>query len=255
MNHGFIGFGNVAKAIYKGLQSNKDHSFRYLSKHNNSTELNASSSLPELIDFSDVLWLCVKPQDLSGVLEELKQLNLNSKIVVSPVAGVPINYIEESTGAEVCIVRIMPNLAIAYQQSVTAFCSNNEEHIYLDDLKKDLSAVGRLVEINESHFHLYTALFGSGPAFLLSLFNVFKRKIIDLDIEDSVAQDLLVDLLKGTTTYLENNKQLKIYQLIENITSKGGTTEAGLDYGKKHNLEEILENVLLETEKKSQRLF
>lgn len=255
MKHGFIGFGNVAKAIYKGLSSNREHSFSYFSKRSSSAEIHRSTSLLELKDFADVLWLCVKPQDLTDVLDELRKVNLNDEIVVSPVAGKPIIKIEESIGANVCIVRIMPNLAIAYQQSVTAFCSNNIEHIHLNSLKSDLRMMGKVVEIGEIHFDLYTAIFGSGPAFLLSVFEVFKKKIIDMKIKDSDAQDLLVELLKGTTTYLEMNKQMKISELIKNVTSKGGTTEAGLNYSKEHDLEKTIENVLIETEKKSKVLL
>jgi pyrroline-5-carboxylate reductase len=52
------------------------------------------SSLKELISFSDVVWLCVKPQVLAEVLEDMKGINLKEKVVVSVIAGKSIGFIE-----------------------------------------------------------------------------------------------------------------------------------------------------------------
>ena len=86
MKHGFIGFGHLAKAIYQGLKNEKI-TFAYTSKVNDFTEIRSFETIEELATFADVIWICVKPQDIVSVLEKLRAVNLSKKMVVSTVAG------------------------------------------------------------------------------------------------------------------------------------------------------------------------
>ncbi|MFA5986443.1 MAG: pyrroline-5-carboxylate reductase dimerization domain-containing protein [Parcubacteria group bacterium] len=255
MKHGFIGFGNLAKAVHQGLKSNKEHSFAYTSKSNSFAEIQSFENLSQLTSFADVIWLCVKPQNLTEVLTQLKNIDLKNKIIISPVAGKSIGVIENYLGKNVTIVRIMPNLAIAYKKSVIAYCANAKHHRLLKSLKKDLLTLGKVVELQEGHYDLFTAIFGSGPAFLLAILQTLKNKISELGISDQEANDLLIELIIGTTTYFQKNCTKKsIDDLIKNVTSKGGTTEAGLNYIKKNNLNKLFENVIIEAQKKSKEM-
>ena len=254
MKYGFIGFGNLAKAIYQGL-SNSDIEFAYIEKNGEKHEgLELFDSLEKLVSFSDVIWVCVKPQNIVEVLEELKNYDLNNKIIVSPVAGKSISFFEKYLG-NTTIVRIMPNLAMAYGKSVTAFCANNENNELVKKVKEDLSKLGKVAEINENKFDLFTAIFGSGPAFLLEIFKIFKNKSIELGIEESLANDMLLQLVDGTATYFKNNnKEKSIDELVQNIASRGGVTEAGLNSFKENNIEKLLKGVLESAENKSKEM-
>ena len=75
MKYGFIGFGNLAKAIWTGLKDDKDIEFAYTDKTNNLEEIKSFGNISLLVSFSDVIWLCIKPQNLNEVLEELKNFN------------------------------------------------------------------------------------------------------------------------------------------------------------------------------------
>ena len=160
MKYGFIGFGNLAKAIWTGLKEDKDIEFAYVDKINNEKEIKSFENISLLVSFSDVIWLCIKPQNLVEVLEELKNINLDGKILVSPVAGKSIKFIQDSLGKNVNIVRIMPNLAIAYGKSVTAYCVNKGNNIFAEKIKNDLSKLGKVIELPEEKFDLFTAIFG-----------------------------------------------------------------------------------------------
>ena len=120
MKHGFIGFGNLARAIYEGLKEEEGMSFAYFARSRKEVPIPFYEKLEQLVHFSDVLWLAVKPQDLAGILRQLERCDLRGKIIVSPVAGKSIAYIERFLGEDQLIVRIMPNLAMAYRMSVTA---------------------------------------------------------------------------------------------------------------------------------------
>ena len=262
MKYGFIGFGNLAKAIWEGLKEDKEIEFAYVDPSTKielgalqvkNERIKSFKNIKELVAFSDVIWLCIKPQNLVEVLDELKNINLDGKIFVSPVAGKSISFIENSLGKKVVMMRIMPNLAIAYGKSVTAYCVNEENNIFVEKIKKDLSRLGKAVELPEEKFDLFTAIFGSGPAFLLEVLKVFKEKIDELGIEGNEAKDLLVELALGTTTYLEKNEN-EIGELIEKITSKAGVTEAGLKSFKENNLDKLLAEVIISAQKKSKEI-
>ncbi len=252
MKYGFIGFGNLAKAIYQGLKNEDNISFAYISKSNRNKEIQSFKTLQELVYFSDVILLCIKPQDLTQVLTGLKKIPFKNKIIVSPVAGKSIGFIEKKLGKKETIVRIMPNLAIAYKKSVTAFFTNNKKSAIVRRVKDDLSKLGKVVELPEKHFDLFTAIFGSGPAFLLTILQVLKNKITELNIADSKIDELLIELVTGTVTFLqENHKRTNIEDLIKKVASKGGVTEAGLNYFKSNNLDKFFGDVIVTAQKKS----
>jgi len=79
MKQGFIGFGNLAKAIYRGLKEEKEMEFAYFARSKKEEPITYYETMEELVSSSDVLWLCVKPQDLSGILTQLKECNREGK--------------------------------------------------------------------------------------------------------------------------------------------------------------------------------
>ncbi len=255
MKYGFIGFGNLAKAIYRGLQNESSISFSYVDKLNNEQEPEKLSNIKELVLNSDVIWVCVKPQNLEEVLEELKNLDLKNKIIVSPVAGKSINYYEKYLGTNATIIRIMPNLAMAYGKSVTAYVLNKEESEISKKVKEDLGKLGKVIEISEDKFDLFTAIFGSGPAFLLEIFKVFKDKMGDLEISEETQNDLLFGLVDGTNAYFSAFKNEKsITELVERITSRAGVTEAGLKSFKENNIDKLLGDVIVSAQNRSKEI-
>jgi pyrroline-5-carboxylate reductase len=255
MKYGFIGFGNLAQAIYQGLKKNSEIEFAFVDPISKREEPKSLGSIRELASYSDVIWLCVKPQNLPEVLEELKKENLVGKLLVSPVAGKSISFFEKSLGKNVAFMRIMPNLAVAYSKSVTAYCANDKNNNLAENIKENLLKLGHAIELPEEKFDLFTAIFGSGPAFLLEVLQSFKNKISELGISEEMQNELLEELVLGTIAYFSaNQKEKNINEMIEKITSRGGTTEAGLKSFKENNLGKLLEEVIVSAEKKSQEL-
>ena len=247
MKYGFIGFGNLAQAIYAGLKDNEKIDFAYFDKNNKESEVQFLDSLGKLVSFSDVIWLCVKPQNVIEILEQLKNFDLKDKVIVSPVGGKNISFLEKFLGNDVSIVRIMPNLAVSYKKSVTAYCFNGK--------KNNLDKLGKAIELPEEKFDLFTPIFGSGPAFILEFLKVFKNKMANLEISDDQSNELLIELLLGTVAYFDKNKSEKsISELVQNVASRGGITEAGLNYFRNNHLDESIEGVLIAAEKKSQEM-
>ena len=255
MKYGFIGFGNMAQAIFKGLKNDPSLEFAYVNKEIIHSEIKMFQNIKELVSFAEVVWVCVKPQNIVEVLEEMKNCDLKNKIIVSPVAGKNIKFFENYLGSDTTIIRIMPNLAIAYGKSVTAFCENKKSSEITEKIKKDLLKLGEVLEISEDKFDLFTAIFGSGPAFLLEILEVFKEKTAELGIGEEMQNNLLVGLLKGTASYFEENKKEKsLTKLIEKITSKAGVTEAGIKYFKENKISEFLSGVIDSAQNRSEEM-
>ncbi len=255
MKHGFIGFGSMAQAIHKGLKKNIKNSFCYISKSNKHKQIKSANSLKELVEKSEVLWICTKPSVVEQIILELKELDLENKLIISVVAGVKIGFFEEFLGKKVKIVRIMPNLAVSYGESVIAFCANARGDRKINYIKKELENMGIVACIDEDKFDIFTAVYGSGPAFILEVIKVFKSKSSELDLDEQKINQMIVGLLKGTTSYLENNlESSSIEKLVAKITSKGGTTEAGLVRFKQNKIDKLFEEVLDDAKFKSKEL-
>lgn len=211
--------------------------------------------MDKLVDFANVIWLMVKPQDLEGILTQLSQYDRKGKTIVSPVAGKTIAYIERFLGEGQRLVRIMPNLAIAYHESVIAVATNRPGSTEAIALFNLLGKMGKAVWLEESGFDLFTSVFGSGPAFILAFLQTFKEKMQELNLPDPLLDELLLELIRGTVTYFKHNhQQYSIEELIQNITSKGGTTQAGLDYFREQQLGKHFEGVLDAARKRSEEM-
>lgn len=150
VKHGFIGFGNLAKAVYQGLKQEENIEFAYFARSRKEADIPYYNKISDLVAFADVIWLMVKPQDLSAVLEELTPLDRSGKTIVSPVAGRNIAFIERYLGTEQLIVRIMPNLAMAYRKSVTAFVSNQPDNGNASEIFHLLEKLGKAVQLEEN---------------------------------------------------------------------------------------------------------
>jgi pyrroline-5-carboxylate reductase len=249
MRHGFIGYGNVIRALHKALSNSRDDRFGYFSKTNSHKELVPFCSVKDLVDNSDVIWLGVKPQNLQDVLNRLKIDSpgelLADKLVVSVVAGKSIGYIENELGENIPIIRIMTNLAIEFGCSVTAYTSNCIFNRNKESVRNLLGSLGVLVEIPECDFNRFTAIFGSGPAFLLKFIDIMRSKMAGSGIDEAGLNSMFAGLLRGTSRYYSAYcNDLTIDRLIENIASKGGTTEAGINYMVENNVEVLFDNVI-----------
>jgi len=115
--------------------------------------------------------------------------------------------------------------------------------------------LGKVVEIPEKDFDLFSALFGCGPAFLLEIYQVFKAKMKSLGLSDETENELLTELIEGTTSYLKNNQnEASIEELRKRITSKEGVTEAGVNYFKANKIDELFGNVITAAEERSREM-
>ena len=198
-------------------------------------DVQPADSLKLLCYESVIIIIAVKPQDMEEVCGQMK--GLVRKVIISIAAGVTLPYLESKFGKDMVIVRAMPNINAMIGHGVTGLSFNkNAGDEDKAIVKKIFESVGAVVFVPESQMNAVTAISGSGPAFVAYLVNDLGEKVIGevmmreaaaFGIEASVAKRLAETTISGTRRMLATNFDAKI--LIQRVSSKGGTTEAGMN--------------------------
>src|SRR3954462_13449037 len=184
----------------------------------------ATTSNPDAIRGTDVVVLAVKPQDIEALLGEIGHLLKPEQTVLSVAAAITTASIERHVGADVPVVRSMPNTPATVHEGIAGMCAGRHagrEH--LDRAGTVLRAVGDVVEVAEEQMDAITALSGSGPAYYALLAEAMIEAGLLLSLSREVATKLVVQTMLGTARLLRD-EQMHPVELREAVTSPGGTT-------------------------------
>jgi len=244
---GFIGGGNMAEAMIKGLLSAsfieaKNVFVSEPSEAKRDTlhaeyKIKVSADNRELVKKCDIIILAVKPQIVQKVLRDIASLVGRDKLVISIAAGVPIAIMDDvlrgGKNKKFSIVRTMPNTPALVQEGVTAIASG--EHVRKIDVKiahRIFEAVGRTVDVEENQLDAVTGLSGSGPAYIFMLIEALSDAGVKMGLSREVANTLTIQTVLGSAK-LARESGKHPGELKDMVTSPAGTTISGL-----HALEE-----------------
>lgn len=186
-----------------------------------------STSLPTLVEKSDLLLLCVRPSQGKEVLETLSQMDLKGKKLISILAGTKISYFEKFLKNQP-IIRAMPNVASEVGEGMTILTPSASCDTEFKSIATLLfGCMGETVELPEEMMDLATAMAGSGPAFVFSLIEAVAR----LGEKGGIPYDK--SLKMAAQTFLGSARLLlkggvAVDELLGQIAVPNGTTEAGL---------------------------
>lgn len=235
---GFIGAGNMATAIIKGIISKNvvnfdniwvsDIDFNKLKNLKNQYGIHIASDNSQLANSVDILILSVKPQVMQDVLEGLKGGINNHKIIVSIAAGVKIEKITEILG-DLPVIRVMPNTPALVGAGIAGIFANKQAQQHLDKVKRIFSAVGKAIVVqNENLIDAVTAVSGSGPAYFFLMMEKMIEAAMQLGLEENIARELVLQTAKGSAQLaIESHEAPDV--LRKRVTSPGGTTQAALE--------------------------
>lgn len=230
---GFIGGGNMAEALIKGMTSRgmKDiivsepredrrgyleRSYGIKTTHDN---IAAASSCSIII-------LAVKPQNMPAVLDEISSSVAGEKTVVSIAAGITLPYLQSKLKTR-RLIRVMPNTPALVQEGMSVLslceCFSDKE---ISAVREIFMSVGKVLTLPEKHMDTVTALSGSGPAFITFFVEAMIEAGVKMGLSRDNASELAVQTLIGTAKLLETGMPPE--KLREMVTSPGGTTAAGL---------------------------
>ena len=177
----------------------------------------------------DIIFLAVKPQQMEETVKSFFKFNLVQTVFVSIAAGLSFSWFRNKINKEVKIVRAMPNLPASIGFGVTGYCkSKNLSEEEDKDVCELLSAFSKVIYLNnEILIDNVTAISGSGPGYIFYLVETLSQIGVDYGLSLKDAKTLARETLIGSARLIEaSNVDPEI--LKKNVTSPGGTTEAGL---------------------------
>jgi pyrroline-5-carboxylate reductase len=179
-------------------------------------------------DLADTLVLVVKPQDMSTLLEELRDHVAPGNLVVSLAAGITTEFLESRLPEGSSVVRVMPNTPALVDQGMAAVSPGRHcDEAHLAEAADLLRSCGKVVEIAEKHQDAVTAISGSGPAYIFYVVEAMIEAGVVLGLPRATSTELVVQTLYGAATMIKETKQHPTV-LREQVTSPGGTTAAAL---------------------------
>tara|TARA_Y100000310_G_scaffold111103_1_gene109499 strand:+ start:7638 stop:8420 length:783 start_codon:yes stop_codon:yes gene_type:complete len=257
VNIGFIGTGNMATSIIRSLKS-EDCSIIASDKNRDKLvkeelQIQTTDSNKEVVEKSDILFLCVKPKDIDDVLIEIKEL-VKDKVVISIAAGIKIESIENVIGADKKVVRVMPNINCFVGEVAAAYSFNgNVENKDKEVVHKLLNAAGLAIEVNEEKMDSVTALSGSGPAFVAYLLEAFAQAGEKQGLDKEISYKLALQTFFGTSKMLKEGG-MSAEELIKKVSSPGGTTIEGLEVLEKSGVKDIIDKTIGAAARRSKEL-
>ena len=199
-----------------------------------------SHSNLEAATWADVVLLSVKPQIMSHVLDEIKPVMKDSKLIVSVAAGVTTAHIEKKTGGKVPVIRAMPNIAAVVREAATAICPG--KYATPDDLKiarHIFESVGIVVDVDEELMDAVTGLSGTGPMYVFQILEGLSDAGVKVGLSRDTANVLSVQTLIGASKLIKETKEHPA-KLKDLVTSPGGTAISALHSLERNGLKAML---------------
>jgi len=237
---GFIGYGSMGKMIMtKYIQSSKNaesriylanRTFPKIEKLNETYPgLHLCRSNAEVAKEADILFICVRPFDIKGVLLEIVSSLRNSAHIISLNDSIMLNHIE-TICKNMKISKAVPSVTAEVKQAVILVCHNQrvtkEDR---DTLYSILNTCGTIMEIPEEEINIASEMTGCMPGFTSAIINCFVDEALKHASSLTAEQisEMVCQTIKGTVTILLEQK-IGFRKLIERVATKGGITEEGI---------------------------
>ena len=238
MNYAFIGLGNMAGAILRGMKQSGNFAVDSLVGYDADpacgerlkaeVPLTPMRSAMEAVSQAAVVVLAVKPQVMGQVLKELKSDLQKDKLVISIAAGLPVSYYQRWLNDKVPVVRVMPSLNAKVQSACSAVCGGDyatQQHIAI--AHKLFSAVGSVYDVPEKLFPAFSALSGAAPAFVFQFIDSLASAGVKAGLARPLAQQIATEMTLGSAKLLKQAGEHP-RQLMDQVCSPGGTTIEGV---------------------------
>ena len=246
---GFIGGGNMAEALIKGLHAGGFPT----------ADITVAEPVADRRDYlnerygvvvtednltvgydCDAIILAIKPQVASRVLTDLSGALTAGKRLISIMAGVTTAAIEAAIPAGVRVVRVMPNTPALVLEGATAIAAGGTaDHEDLALARRIFELVGKTCQVEERLMDAVTGLSGSGPAYAFIMIDALSDGGVLMGLPRDVALKLAAQTILGAAKlYLDSLKHPG--ELRDMVTSPGGTTIAGIHALEKYGLRSSL---------------
>ena len=237
-----IGTGNMGSALLGGIRraglAPPEHititGLRpdYLESLADKWQVNWSTNNRLSTQQADIIILCVKPQTVASVLEEIAEDLEPHQLLITIVAGIGTDFISNQVQKENPVIRVMPNIASLVDEGATAisagkFADKTHEAIATHIFE----AVGRVVVVRENLLDAVTGLSGSGPAYIYMVIEALSDGGVKMGLPREIAMDLAAQTVLGAARLIQETG-IHPAVLRDQVLTPGGTTIAAV-----HDLE------------------
>ena len=206
------------------------------------SQVNLASDNAEAVAGADLIILAVKPQSFGELAAEISGKITDNAVVLSIMAGVKMEKISSALGAKK-IVRAMPNLGARVGKSMTVWHGQSLTAKDLKVIKTLFQSIGQELEVKSEDFiDKATAVSGSGPGFFYYIIDNWIKAAVNLGFSEAEAKLLIMTTVDGANEVMKTDKNPG--ELVSQVASKGGTTEAGLRVLQTANLAALWQEVL-----------
>ena len=177
---------------------------------------------------ADIIFVCVKPQVVESVMQQVRPNISTRQLIISVAASVPTNQIEHALGKEVPVIRAMPNTPCVLGCGMTALCKGQfAEACHLEMAGALFRVVGRTVVVDEKHMDAVTGLSASGPAYIYIILESLAEAGVKVGLPRDVATLLAAQTTMGAATVvLETGDHPAL--LKDAVTTPAGCTIDGI---------------------------
>lgn len=230
-----IGFGNVGHALVHGAIASGLAAPSEIgaidtepARLKQAREMGLRAADGQALAEAEMVVLAVKPQSFASVLPTIGTVAASGPLVVSVMAGVGSAAIRAQLGGSARVIRAMPNTPAEVRRGITAIASDSGlGEADVARAEQLFASVGATVRVPEHLFDAVTAVSGSGPAFLFRFLEAWTYAAEEIGLPPETARALARETLVGAAMLLDKtNEEPEV--LRAKVTSKGGTTAAGL---------------------------
>jgi len=252
MNVGFLGCGNIAQAMIVGLLDSglKPASINVQNRNQKKKKFYEKNSIKRLAVTKanstnfDFIFLCVKPADAKDAIEG-STINWGKTTLVSVVAGISSQKLKIFANSEK-VIRIMPTTSAEFGKSITAIFMAEEQKKQTKKLIPLLNKMGSTIELSsEKDLHEFTAVVGSGQAFIMEALKQYDEKLLKFSKNLSM-------FVSSIAQHIELNNGIE--PSIKKIMSLKGTTYSGLKALKKNKISSVFKSAFKAAEKRSKEI-
>jgi len=237
-NIAIIGGGNLGASIAQGLVKSN-----YVSAENIVVTRRRLDSLEPLqkqgvvvtsdnqlaIANARMVIVAVKPHQIDEVLDDIKDaVNSFGALLISVVTGITTSHIKKRVGSDVKVFRVMPNTAIAIQESMTCISSTNSTEQEVEEVRLLFENLGKVAVIQEELMDAATALGACGIAFALRFIRAAIQGGIEIGFDAKTAELIAAQTAKGAASLVMERKRHPERE-IDLVTTPQGCTIAGLN--------------------------
>lgn len=262
---GFIGTGNMASAIIKGIVGSKLLPANEISVFDiNSDKANALAdeyslcALPSAKEVAlkcDVVVLSVKPNVFPSLLSEIdSELKENDPLIISIAAGKTLDFISAQLSYDAKIIRVMPNINAKVEAAISAYCGNeNVSEADLNFADSFCSSFGKAIKLPETHFPIFGVIGGCSPAFAYIFIDAMARAAVQNGLPKDQALEICAQAVLGSAKMIIESGEHP-WSLTDKVCSPGGTTIEGVLSLQKDGFETAVANAVNAAFEKDKRL-